>query len=328
VTVVPPSVAPFDAAAAVTLGLLVAGAAGVVAWTIAARRRGSVSSASPARLAPRTAAARFGSYGALAGGLLLAAALGTPGTAVALGALAAIGVLEWARLFRLPGHHHVTIVGSATLTIAATAIVGEGAAIAMIPVLLAVGLAWPIIASDPTRAMRDLGIATLGYIYIGIGLAHGVLIVRNVREGAAVLVAVAVATALSDIGAYIIGRRLGRTKLAPRLSPSKTRAGFVGNLAGGILGAALFVPAIAATASPHLEGPALALLVIGGGAFIGLGAVWGDLFASAAKRETEVKDSGGWLPGFGGLLDRVDSILVTFPLVYWLLRLSVGLATP
>jgi phosphatidate cytidylyltransferase len=312
---------PFAAAAAVTIGLLVLAGAGVVAWAVAVGRR----PASASRLPPATAAARFASYGALAAGILVAAALGTPGVAFALGVLAAIGVLEWARLFRLPRHHQATMVLAAVLTIAATAVVGEGAAIAMVPVLLAVGLAWPIVATDPTRAMRDLGIATLGFIYIGIGLAHGVILVRNVREGAAVLVAVAVTTALSDIGAYMVGRRYGRTKLAPRLSPNKTRAGLTGNVLGGIAGAALFAPAFAATAAPPLDGTALVVTLVAAGTLIGLGAVWGDLFASAAKRETEVKDSGGWLPGFGGLLDRVDSILLTFPIVYWLLRLAVGL---
>ncbi len=312
---------PFAAAAAVTAGLLALAGVGLVLWTAAVRRRPP----SAAGLRPSTAAARFVSYGLLAGGVLAAAALGTFGVALALGVLAAIGVLEWARLFRLPRHHHATMVLAAVLTIGATAIVGEGVAITMVPILLAVGLAWPILATDPTRAMRDLGIATLGYIYIGIGLAHGVILVRNVREGAAVLVAVAVATALSDIGAYLVGRRFGRTKLAPRLSPSKTRAGLAGNVLGGIVGAALFAPAFAATASPPLSGAALVGLLVLAGTLIGLGAVWGDLFASAAKRETEVKDSGGWLPGFGGLLDRVDSILLTFPIVYWLLRLTVGL---
>jgi phosphatidate cytidylyltransferase len=314
------STGPFAATAAVTIGLLVLAGAGVVAWWVAVRRR----AVSGSQLRPATAVARFASYAMLAAGILGAAALGTPGVAIALGALAAIGVLEWARLFRLPRHHHATMVLAAVSTIAATAVVGEGAAILMVPVLLAVGLAWPIVATDPTRAMRDLGIATLGYIYIGIGLAHGVVLVRNVREGAAVLVAVAVATALADIGAYMVGRRFGRTKLAPRLSPSKTRAGLVGNILGGIVGASLFAPAFAATAIPSLDGPALIAVLLAAGTLIGLGAVWGDLFASAAKRETEVKDSGGWLPGFGGLLDRVDSILLTFPIVYWLLRLTVG----
>jgi CDP-diglyceride synthetase len=63
--------------------------------------------------------------------------------------------------------------------------------------------------------------------------------------------------------------------------------------------------------------PAIAGLAV----IVAVGAVWGDLLESAAKREFVVKDAGGWLPGFGGILDRVDSLLLAMPLVYWAVRL-------
>ena len=124
--------------------------------------------------------------------------------------------------------------------------------------------------------------------------------------------ALAVACATSDVGAFVVGRRFGRTPLAPQLSPTKTRAGLIGNLLGAALGLALFAPALV----PSFSGALLVLLV----AVVAAGSVWGDLLESAVKREAGVKDAGQWLPGFGGILDRIDSLLVTVALAYWAVR--------
>jgi phosphatidate cytidylyltransferase len=303
------------AAVAVVAALLAIGAAGVVAWTLVTRRN----PAAVARLPPRTAGARFASYALLAAILIIAVVLGLAGTAVALGVAATMAIDEWSRLFDLPRHHRLSLVVVAPLTITAAAVFGEGAAIVLLPVLVAAGFAWPVLASNTDRAMRDLGVAALGFVYVAVGLAHGVVLARDVAAGGALLIAVAVTTAISDVGAYLVGRRFGSSRLAPNLSPGKTRAGLVGNVLGGIAGVVLFAPAFAAAVGA--SGPLLAVWLVVAGMVLGLGAVWGDLFESAAKREAKVKDAGSWLPGFGGLLDRIDSLLVTIPLTYWLVRL-------
>lgn len=105
-----------------------------------------------------------------------------------------------------------------------------------------------------------------------------------------------------DIGAYFAGKRFGRRQFAPGISPNKTWEGVFGGLAlalvvGGI--GALFVPG------------ALGLALIGILPF----AIYGDLFESAVKRSVDVKDSGSLLPGHGGVLDRIDSLLPTAPLL-------------
>jgi len=310
------------AAGVVVATLLAAGGAGTAAWTLYCRGH----HAAAARLAPRVLALRLLSYAALGVGLLCAVAAGTAGVAVVCGVCSVIAADEWARLFDLPRHHRLSLLVTAPLTVVAAALLGEGAAIVMMPGMIALGLVWPVIAANTERGMRDLGVAALGYVYVGIGLAHAVVLVRDIPAGASVLVAVAVATAMSDVAAFIVGRRFGRGRLAPRLSPNKTRAGVVGNLVGALVGVALFAPAFGAAVASVIaaDSPAFVIVLLVMAVAIGLGAVWGDLFESAAKREATVKDAGTWLPGFGGLLDRIDSLLVTVPMTYWFLRLVLA----
>ncbi|HMA35480.1 MAG TPA: phosphatidate cytidylyltransferase, partial [Chloroflexia bacterium] len=129
--------------------------------------------------------------------------------------------------------------------------------------------------------------------------------------GQGILLALGTATALSDVGAFVVGSRLGGPKLAPGISPNKTWAGAAGNLLGAYLGTGLL--AFALPASWLLA--VLPLIVAGG-------AIWGDLLESRIKREFGAKDAGNWLPGFGGLLDRVDSLILVGPLVFYFLHLT------
>jgi phosphatidate cytidylyltransferase len=105
----------------------------------------------------------------------------------------------------------------------------------------------------------------------------------------------------SDIGAYAFGRLIGGPKLAPTLSPNKTWAGAIGGL-----GCAMIIGAFAASA--YTGDPLALLLAIS--AFVAIAAQAGDLIESFAKRCFNVKDSGGLIPGHGGLLDRLDSLLL------------------
>src|SRR5439155_1244720 len=123
-------------------------------------------------------------------------------------------------------------------------------------------------------------------------LAHGIALTEERGElGAATFVALAVAVAVSDVAAFVIGRRFGRTPLAPRLSPTKTRAGAVGNVVGAAIGLALFAPVLTTGVGVAFT---VALVPI-----VAIGSIWGDLLESAAKREAGQKDAGRWLPGFG-----------------------------
>ncbi|HET7030818.1 MAG TPA: phosphatidate cytidylyltransferase [Candidatus Limnocylindrales bacterium] len=262
----------------------------------------------------RTVGARAGSYGVLGLALAVAVALGTPGIAGLSIVLGAIGLVEWSRLADLPLHHRIALQVANVVILTLVAWLGAGAAEWIVGGTILAGLAWPVVRADPSRAMRDLGFAALGVILLPGLLAHGVaLSVEHGPAGAATFAALAVAVALSDVGAFLVGRRYGQTPLAARLSPNKTRAGVAGNLAGAAIGILVFAPVL----EPAFGVPFVILLI----PLVAAGAVWGDLLESAAKREAGVKDAAGWLPGFGGILDRIDSLLVTLPLAFWTLRL-------
>ncbi|MSP22753.1 MAG: hypothetical protein EXR66_07025 [Dehalococcoidia bacterium] len=147
--------------------------------------------------------------------------------------------------------------------------------------------------------------------YPGILGAHCVLL-RLLPEGQGWLVVMLAATFATDTGAYAVGRLIGRHKLAPSISPGKTWEGAVGGFVAGalaVVGATLLLDAPPETAA--IAAIAVALPVVGQA---------GDLVESAVKRRLGVKDMSRLLPGHGGIMDRLDSLLATGPALYWLVR--------
>lgn len=231
---------------------------------------------------------RWGSWAAaapLVGGAL---ALGAPGAAVLAAGLGAVVAVEWARLVALPPADRALLV-LAALGLPALALAG----VAPPPALALLAAVPPLLAGDVRTGGRRAAYGALGLVLLS-GLSALVLL-------GPLALAVCVAVSVADVAAWCGGRLLGRRgpfarRLSP-LSPAKTWAGVVGAAAGGAA-----VLALAGALSPGL----LAAVVLGGLA--------GDLVESMVKREAGVKDAGTWLPGFGGLLDRVDSLLVALPL--------------
>ncbi len=114
---------------------------------------------------------------------------------------------------------------------------------------------------------------------------------------------------VADIAAYFAGRRFGRNKLAPSISPGKTWEG----VAGALLGVSVYVVMVWGFSPYFSHREVLPILLLASWLWTGL-AVIGDLFESAVKRQAGVKDSGALLPGHGGLLDRIDALTSTLPL--------------
>ncbi len=158
---------------------------------------------------------------------------------------------------------------------------------------------------------------TFGALYTG-GLLAFALWIRAVDggepsvRGAAILLLPVAVTWLGDTAAYFGGRAIGRHKLAPTISPGKTRegavAGFVATTAGAFAYVELTRPWVNWTMSTYT--------ILGFGAAVAVAGQVGDLFESRFKRECRVKDSSGLLPGHGGALDRLDSLLFVFPVAY------------
>jgi phosphatidate cytidylyltransferase len=166
-------------------------------------------------------------------------------------------------------------------------------------------------AAGAMPSAASVSVTVLGSAWIGLGLAHLVLLRELPEHGFLTLLTVVLAVFASDTMAFAAGRVLGRHKMAPQTSPGKTWEGFV---AGTI--AAVLVPFFAFYEEDFLTVPeSLAL-----GALIAVAGPVGDLFESALKRDTGVKDSGRILLGHGGMLDRLDAFLFTGVAAYYLLK--------
>ncbi|MFN4070234.1 MAG: phosphatidate cytidylyltransferase [Thermus caldifontis] len=157
----------------------------------------------------------------------------------------------------------------------------------------------------------------LAFLYLPWSLGY-VLLLRETPDstlGLWTLSLPLVASFATDIGAYFVGRALGRQKLAPEISPGKTVEGSLGGIAVSFLALALYTGLVREVFPFGLLELWLFSLLLS------LAAQLGDLAESMLKRYCGVKDSGHFLPGHGGLLDRIDSLLFTFPLTYFLVVL-------
>lgn len=181
-------------------------------------------------------------------------------------------------------------------------------------------------------ASTAAGITALALIYLGLLPGFYVMIRR--WHTIWLIAAIILITKACDIGAYFTGRYLGKHQLIPWLSPKKTWEGFIGGvLLSGAVAATLAainnlyaIDGIWISAADdarrfvHVAYPIIPTAVAG--MLIGAVGQFGDLVASLFKRDTGIKDSGSSIPGFGGVMDVVDSPLVTAPLAYWLVILA------
>ncbi|WP_408954518.1 phosphatidate cytidylyltransferase [Natroniella sp. ANB-PHB2] len=172
-----------------------------------------------------------------------------------------------------------------------------------------------ILIKTDQSAILTTAATLFGAVYI-TGLFSHLILLYNLElsggNGGRLIVWLPIlATWLTDIGAYFVGMNFGKHRLAPRISPNKTIEGAVGGLIGSIIMTIIF-------GRYFLNFTYLTGILLGG--LIGLVAQLGDLAVSVFKRDAEIKDSGELIPGHGGILDRLDSLLFSIPVVYYYLQ--------
>lgn len=164
--------------------------------------------------------------------------------------------------------------------------------------------------SKEKESVKRLALVMAVQVYVGAPLAFMVAMGYWVASPMAVL-AVFFFLWINDTGAFTVGSLCGRHKLFERISPNKTWEGFIGGLVFTLLAAVLF----SLYASNWFDLPSNLWLWIGMGALVTVAGTYGDLFESRLKRLLQIKDSGAIMPGHGGILDRIDSLLFAMPAV-------------
>lgn len=172
----------------------------------------------------------------------------------------------------------------------------------------------PLLSRSPLeQSLRDGAMTMFGVLYLGLTLGT-LSMTRLLPLGEWLIFFLLLVTWASDTGAYLVGTLYGRHRLAPTISPKKTVEGLV----GGLIAAIIAGYAARWWFLPELSGLDCLILAT----LLTITGLWGDLTESAMKRSVGMKDSGGILPGHGGMLDRLDSLLFTAPVFYYYVTMA------
>ena len=168
----------------------------------------------------------------------------------------------------------------------------------------------PIARNRAEGQLQALALAILGFLYLGWMFGH-LSFLANSRYAYSYLLYLFLAVELNDVAAYTFGKLFGRHKLRSNISPNKTWEGSL-----GALGVSLVLPWLLRFTFPHFG----AIQCLLAGLIVGIGGQLGDLTISVIKRDVGVKDMGALIPGHGGILDRVDSLIYVAPLFFHMVR--------
>ncbi len=244
--------------------------------------------------------------------IIFAIAIVAIGEEVFMFAMIGLGILGLRELFRMTAAAQPLAI-PAYLAVAGMVVAAHYGS--SFQILLVLAASFPLMfAFAASRGALDgatvsIGVTLLGITWLGLGFAHAMLLRDLPDHGGALLIDVLVATFIGDTAAYGAGRLFGSRKITPRISPNKTLEGLIGGFIGGTMGfwfAGLYQDWLSGV-DALLIGMAVAALC-----------PVGDLFASMIKRDLAVKDTGTLFGPHGGLLDRLDAVLFTVVIGYYL----------
>jgi len=229
------------------------------------------------------------------------------------------GAMEWARLSKMT--IHVAILYSVATVLLLLGTLWLDMANAELPYLfwyIASLVFWvfvvPAWMKGNWRTQNPILMSLVGWIVL---LPTGLAMIELREQGVWVLLGAMATVWIADIAAYFSGRKFGKHKLAPSISPGKTWEGVL----GAMIVVSIYVLLVGFAIDAFKNIQLLLGIIVASWCWVGL-AVIGDLFESAIKRQAGVKDSGAILPGHGGLLDRIDALTSTLPIVALLLILQ------
>lgn len=198
-------------------------------------------------------------------------------------------------------------------TVGAAYYLGPEAMFAAFVGTVGVSVAWRLLYDATARAIRDATVAVFAAAYLPLMAGFVALLISPPQGIWYVLVFVGI-TVANDVGGYAVGVLFGRHPFAPSISPKKSTEGLLGSFAFAI---ALALPSVLALGGQWWQGVALGILGV-------VAATTGDLAESLIKRDVGLKDMASTLPGHGGIMDRLDSLLLTAPVSYLLLPMGLG----
>jgi phosphatidate cytidylyltransferase len=232
---------------------------------------------------------------------------------------AAVGVALW-ELSRAVAQRQVRLPVLPVAAGGAVALVlsywkGERPLLACFAITVIVIVAWRL-SGGADGYLRDVTAGVFALSYLPLPACFVALMLAP-PDGARRTLVLLIVTVCSDVGGYFAGITIGRHLMAPAISPRKTWEGFGGSALACLLGGAISLPAL-------LHGAVWQGILLG--AAVLSAATLGDLAESMMKRDLQIKDMGGVLPGHGGILDRIDSLLIAAPVVWVLLLVFIPVA--